>query len=93
MVIMPAFAASPEASTPHVKTLVRADAKSGKLVRTSFRTLARLLQPATADLEKMIDRIAGKEGVEVPLVHSVIRAESNYNPAAVSPKARRASCS
>lgn len=34
----------------------------------------------------MVDRIAGEQGVESPLVHSVIRAESNYNPAAVSPK-------
>ena len=34
----------------------------------------------------MIDRIAGEQGVEIPLVHSVIRAESNYNPNAVSPK-------
>jgi soluble lytic murein transglycosylase-like protein len=34
----------------------------------------------------MVDRIAGEQGVEIPLVHSVIRAESNYNPNAVSPK-------
>ena len=34
----------------------------------------------------MIDRIAGEQGVETHLVHSVIRAESNYNAAAVSPK-------
>jgi soluble lytic murein transglycosylase-like protein len=38
------------------------------------------------DLEQTIDRIAGEQGVESPLVHSVIRAESNYNPNAVSPK-------
>jgi soluble lytic murein transglycosylase-like protein len=34
----------------------------------------------------MVDSIAGEQGVESPLVHSVIRAESNYNPDAVSPK-------
>jgi soluble lytic murein transglycosylase-like protein len=34
----------------------------------------------------MIDKIAEEQGVEAPLVHSVIRAESNYNTAAVSPK-------
>jgi len=34
----------------------------------------------------MIDRIAGEQGVESHLVHSVIRAESNYNANAVSPK-------
>jgi soluble lytic murein transglycosylase-like protein len=34
----------------------------------------------------MIDRIAAEQGVEDSLVHSVIRAESNYNPRAVSSK-------
>jgi soluble lytic murein transglycosylase-like protein len=34
----------------------------------------------------MVDRIASEEGVEAPLVHSVIQAESNYNSSAVSPK-------
>jgi soluble lytic murein transglycosylase-like protein len=46
--------------------------------------------PVTAasdsDLVAMIDRIASEQGVETSLVHSVIRAESNYNPRAVSPK-------
>jgi len=74
MVVMPVFAASPEVSSPRVKTVVRPDAKSGKLVRTFVSDSRAALQPPTADLEKMIDRIAGKEGVEVPLVHSVIRA-------------------
>ena len=40
----------------------------------------------TGDLRTMIDRIAGEQGVENSLVHSVIRAESNYNPNAISPK-------
>ncbi len=39
-----------------------------------------------ADLVDMIDRIAAEQGVEDSLVHSVIRAESNYNAYAVSPK-------
>jgi soluble lytic murein transglycosylase-like protein len=45
-------------------------------------------QEAAADesLGAMIDRIADEHGVETHLVHSVIRAESNYNPVAVSPK-------
>jgi soluble lytic murein transglycosylase-like protein len=37
----------------------------------------------------MIDRIADEHGVESQLVHSVIRAESNYNANAVSPKGAR----
>jgi soluble lytic murein transglycosylase-like protein len=82
MVIMPA---SPDVSTTHVKTVVRADAKSGKLVR-SIVLEPRAAAPAVPELETMINRIAGEQGVEIPLVHSVIRAESNYNPFAISPK-------
>ncbi len=88
---MPVFAASPEASAPLVKSVVRADAKSGKLVRSSVTEPGAVTRPPaaeleTAELETMIDRIAGEQGVEIPLVHSVIRAESNYNAYAVSPK-------
>jgi soluble lytic murein transglycosylase-like protein len=52
---------------------------------TSTRTIS---NPALEkpELEKIVDRIAVEQGVESPLVHSVIRAESNYNPNAVSPK-------
>jgi hypothetical protein len=38
------------------------------------------------DLRTMIDRIAVEQGVETSLVDSVIRAESNYNPNAISPR-------
>jgi soluble lytic murein transglycosylase-like protein len=89
MVVVPVFAASaaPNAAT----TVVRADAKSGRLVRTTVMeamTTPTISNPELArpDLEKMVDRIAVEQGVESPLVHSVIRAESNYNPNAVSPK-------
>jgi len=52
--------------------------------------------PSTSDLSPqsivsgsisdMIDAIAERNQVEAPLVHSVIKAESNYNPGAISPK-------
>jgi soluble lytic murein transglycosylase-like protein len=42
--------------------------------------------PAPLDLGATVDQIAIEHGVEESLVHSVIRAESNYNPYAVSPK-------
>lgn len=70
-------------------TVVRADARTGRLVRTV------LMEPKAAvmgtelkapELKEMIDRIADEQGVESQLVHSVIRAESNYNAGAVSPK-------
>ena len=41
---------------------------------------------APAELIGLIDSIAATHGVEDSLVHSVIRAESNYNSRAVSPK-------
>jgi len=38
------------------------------------------------DINEIIERVSAEQGVETPLVHSVIRAESNYNPRALSPK-------
>ena len=79
---MPLFAASSE--TGHATTVVKADPKSGRLVRTMVSdSLPAVSNP---ELEKLVDRVAAEHGVESPLVHSVIRAESNYNPNAVSPK-------
>ena len=67
-----------------MRTVVRADAKSGRLIRAVVAPPAPKVAPA--EMAEMVDRIASQEGVEAPLVHSVIRAESNYNPSAVSPK-------
>ena len=99
---MPALAAPPSPTsvpahrvTAVVKAeVVKADAKSGRLIR-SIVLQPRLSDPApivTAEavqpdaLLDLIDTIATEQGVEKQLVHSVIRAESNYNPYAVSPK-------
>ena len=95
---MPAFAA-PLVQTAPVRTtiVVKADVKTGKLVRSvaieprPVTPLSTELPAATAaqqshDLDEIIERVAGEQGVESPLVHSVIRAESNYNPHALSPK-------
>ena len=91
MLIVPAFAASPGAAQQgHMTTVVRADTKTGRLVRSIVRepAVATANDPGLRDpnLRDMIDRIAGEQGVESQLVHSVIRAESNYNANAVSPK-------
>ncbi len=91
MLIGPAFAAAPgTAHQGRVRSVVRADAATGRLVRT-FVAEPRVVSKAQsaqdeAQLKDMVNRIAVREGVETPLVHSVIRAESNYNPDAVSPK-------
>jgi len=45
--------------------------------------------PAAQAFQEVVDRIAQNNQVETELVHSVIRAESNYNPYAVSSKGAR----
>jgi len=79
---MPAFAAS--------ETVVRSDQHSGRLIRSVVsleQAPVETAQPAIqADVASLINQIALEQGVEDALVHSVIRAESNYNPRAVSPK-------
>jgi len=85
---MPVAAESlPPVAAP-VRTVVRADAKSGRLVRTSVAPViaGQASHMAPQQLTELVDRIAAQQGVEAPLVHSVIRAESNFNPEAVSPK-------
>ncbi len=47
---------------------------------------ASVTTPLSTNVIEMIDQIAKLYDVEGPLVHSVIRAESNYNPQAVSNK-------
>jgi soluble lytic murein transglycosylase-like protein len=86
MLAASAFAASPGAAQQgHMTTVVRADARTGRLVRSIAMEPA-VVAVEDRDLIALIDRIAGEQGVESHLVHSVIRAESNYNAAAVSPK-------
>lgn len=83
--------------------VVRADAHSGRLIRSvvvaprpaSLPVSSASVTPATSEalqeieagtISELIDAIAERNQVEAPLVHSVIKAESNYNPAALSPK-------
>lgn len=91
---IPAFAASP-LFAGSMETTVRPDPKTGRLVRSVVVT-PRVVSSATPrsapaaqnseSIAEIIDAVAAQQGVEAPLVHSVIRAESNYNPNAVSPK-------
>jgi soluble lytic murein transglycosylase-like protein len=95
-----AFCASAETVGSRSTMVVRADAHSGRLVR-SVLVVPRAADagaaikeaedpevkpPAPTSLFELIDAIAGQHEVEAELVHSVIKAESNYNPAAISPK-------
>ena len=113
--------------SPHtrVKTVVRLDPKTGRLLRSSFTLPAipaaaaratltivpPILEPQTIEprsisasglvapmpptprmpppperIRQIIDQKSKLHGLDPLLVHSVIRAESNYNPYAVSPK-------
>jgi soluble lytic murein transglycosylase-like protein len=79
---------------------VAVDGRSGRLVRVPVKTAtpekvargeARPTAPLAAPLakeplEQAIDRAAEDQGIHPSFVHAVIRAESNYNPGAISPK-------
>ena len=80
-------------------SVVRADPRTGRLVRTVIREHpAAQLAPANApsaplsgstggsEMAETVDRIAQQNQLSPRLVHSVIQVESNYNPNAVSPK-------
>jgi hypothetical protein len=87
------------AQSGHVTIVVHPDLKSGKLIRSvvvqpkdvDSRAHEPLPEPVSnvpvvlsSNLVEMVNQIAGFYGVESSLVHSVIRAESNYNALAVS---------
>lgn len=63
--------------------VVRADPATGRLIRTVVAPSARL---APESVNRLIEEAARKYDIDPLLVHSVIRAESNYNPFAVSVK-------
>jgi soluble lytic murein transglycosylase-like protein len=87
------FAAPPEpaATTARVRTVVRADPRTGKLVRIVTAPPAEGAPNAAAKtaLTATVQRIAAEQALPEELLHSVIQVESNYNPAAVSPKGAR----
>jgi soluble lytic murein transglycosylase-like protein len=100
MIATAAVSAAPSVnSVPTVTLVVRADARTGRLVRSVAKTPRAVpkkaspqieLPPAVGSvppvLQNLVDRIAERHDVDRDLVHSVIRVESNYNPLAVSSK-------
>jgi soluble lytic murein transglycosylase-like protein len=79
MVAMPALPAP-------ITSVVRADIKTGKLIRSVIAPPVAVAEVSSEELDTLIDKIAAEQGVETHLVHSVIKAESNYHASAISPK-------
>ena len=85
------LAASPmraaDEATGRKTLVVRPDPRTGRLVRSAAVSRP---QPGPArppaGLNDLIDQAARLHGVDPLLVHSIIQVESNYDPAAISPK-------
>lgn len=94
--LLPALAAenATPVSTPQIASVVRVDARSGRLVRTVAVASAsgrdasgtRAWAELAAAIDDYVGQAARRYEVDPLLVRSVIEVESNYNPAAVSPK-------
>jgi len=72
-----------------VTSVVRADARTGRLVRSLVVARPRTPPPAAGEITRTVDRIARENQLSPQLIHSVIQVESNYDPYAVSPKGAR----
>ena len=79
---------TPDVPPPSVISVVRADPKTGKLVRSLVLSQKPSRSTPAADLEvhALIEETAKTFDVNPLLVDSVIQVESNYNPFALSPK-------
>jgi soluble lytic murein transglycosylase-like protein len=71
--------------------VVRADRRTGKLVRTvapvkSSNGSSASVPDASFNIPEIVEKAARDNNVDPLLVHSIIQVESNYNPYAISPK-------
>ncbi len=83
------WGAAMESVPPRVTWVVRADRQTGKLVRVPVVQTAPGAATAKAAgqrVSEVVEAVAKQHAVDPLLVHSVIQAESNYDPFAVSPK-------
>lgn len=82
----PAAADAPALSGAPVKSVVRTDARSGRLVRKVVAPKPAVAGQPAPRMKDLIEQTAGRHEVDPQLVHSVIAVESGFNPYAVSPK-------
>jgi hypothetical protein len=92
------WAASPEEAPVHITSVVQSDLRTGKLIRSVVVTpkvvAPKVVTPGSqaqdaappGTIAEMVEAVSAEHSVSSILVHAVIRAESNYNPYAVSPK-------
>jgi soluble lytic murein transglycosylase-like protein len=86
-VAAPALLGAPPDEPLRVKTVVRVDARTGKLVRSVVSNAQPVAgKQAPPALDAAVRQIAAEQSLPPELLHSVIQVESNYNPGAVSPK-------
>src|SRR5271170_3007646 len=67
-------------------SVVRVDARTGRLVRSVIFTQPATPAPPSAQVRDLAESAARNYDVSLDLVNSVIQVESNYNTLAVSPK-------
>jgi soluble lytic murein transglycosylase-like protein len=87
------FAAGQPDRPPQIVRVVRADPRTGKLVRSVIVTQKPVGNRGVAGtgaepraFDEAVNAIAASQSLPPQLVHSVIKVESNYNPLAVSSK-------
>jgi soluble lytic murein transglycosylase-like protein len=87
------FAADQPDRSPQMVSVVRADPRTGKLVRSLILTAKPVAARRAAEealaprgINEAVEAIAATQSLPPRLVHSVIKVESNYNPLAVSSK-------
>jgi hypothetical protein len=87
------YAADQPDRPPQQVKVVRADPRTGKLVRSVIVTAKAVAAPNAAEdavfprgINEAVEAIAATQSLPPGLVHSVIKVESNYNPLAVSSK-------
>jgi soluble lytic murein transglycosylase-like protein len=82
-----AHAAAPADASAHPEIVVRADKRSGRLVRTVVAPKpAREHRRADPAVDRLVRQAAETYHVDPLLVRSVIRVESDFNPYAISSK-------